>query len=204
MTARAQEIVLVRHGETEWSSTGRHTGRTDLELTSTGRRQAAQLGSMLADRAFALVLSSPLTRARETYVLSGLAKPVEFDDDLLEWEYGVYEGRRTAEIRTEIPGWSVWTHPLPQGESVDAVGERADRIVQRCLHAPGDVALFAHGHVLRILAARWLGLPADVGRHLALDTATISTLSYEREERVISRWNERCHLAETAPDHRIA
>jgi len=194
MQPKPQEVVLVRHGETEWSRTGRHTGRTDVALTELGRRQADQLAGMLEGRAFELVMSSPLVRARETYERAGIAAAAEITSDLLEWDYGTYEGVSTPETRLEIPVWSVWTHPIVDGETVEAVGDRADSVIGRVVHTTGDVVLFAHGHFLRILAVRWLGLPADAGRHLALNTATISTLGYEREHRVIRRWNEGCHL----------
>ena len=194
MPSDRSEIVLVRHGETEWSRSGQHTGRTDIALTDLGRRQADQLAGMLAGRSFELAMTSPLVRARETYERSGIAAVAEFSSDLLEWDYGVYEGVSTPETRLEIPDWSVWTHPIIGGETVEAVGVRADSIIGRLLDADGDVVLFAHGHFLRILAARWLGLPADAGGHLALNTATVSTLGFERERRVIRRWNEGCHL----------
>ncbi len=194
MQSKQPELILVRHGETEWSRTGRHTGRTDVELTEIGRRQADELGGMLDDRTFELVMSSPLLRARKTYERAGLTGTAEFSDDLLEWDYGVYEGVSTRETRLTIPEWSVWTHPIFEGESVEAVGGRADAVITRVLGTTGDVVLFAHGHFLRILAARWMGLPADAGRKLALNTATISTLGFERENRVIRRWNEGCHL----------
>jgi len=194
MESTNREVVLVRHGETEWSQSGRHTGRTDIPLTSTGRLQADQLATMLDGREFALVMSSPLARASETLDRAELNTPAEFTDDLLEWDYGDYEGITTSQTRETIPDWSVWTHPIIGGEPVESVGERADKIIERALAAPGDTVLFAHGHMLRILAARWLGLPADAGRHLALNTATISTLGFEHENHVIRRWNEGCHL----------
>lgn len=188
------EVVLVRHGETEWSKSGKHTGRTDIGLTETGERQADQLGGMLHGRSFALSLVSPLIRAQDTHDRAHLAKPAEVDADLLEWDYGVYEGITTAQTREEIPEWTVWTHPIIDGESVDEVGVRADRIIARALEADGDTVLFAHGHFLRILGARWLGMPAVMGQRLALNTATVSTLGYERDTRVLRRWNEGCHL----------
>jgi probable phosphoglycerate mutase len=194
MSSKTLDVVLVRHGETEWSRTGRHTGRTDIALTELGRRQADQLAGMLAGRTFELAMSSPLIRARETYERAGISTDAEINSDLLEWDYGVYEGVSTPETQLEIPDWSVWTHPIIGGEAVDAVGDRADSVIGRVLHASGDVVLFAHGHFLRILAARWLGLPAEAGRHLALNTATVSTLGFERESHVIRRWNEGCHL----------
>lgn len=188
------EVVLVRHGETEWSKSGKHTGRTDIGLTDLGERQADQLGDMLATRKFALALTSPLIRARHTHDRAKLAQAAEIADDLMEWDYGVYEGITTAQTREEIPEWTVWTHPIIDGESVDEVGDRADRIIARARAADGDTVLFAHGHFLRILGARWVGMPAAAGQRLALNTATISTLGFERDTPVIRRWNEGCHL----------
>jgi broad specificity phosphatase PhoE len=199
MTDLSHEVVLVRHGQTEWSVSGKHTGRTDIPLTDLGRRQADSLGGMLGGAEFALVLSSPLIRAWETMDRAGYATGGVATDDLLEWDYGAYEGRRTADTRAEIPGWSVWTHPIVDGESFEDVGERADRAIAGALSAGGPVAMFAHGHVLRILAARWMGLPAIAGRSLRLDTATVSTLGWERENRVIRHWNEACHLRSMDP-----
>jgi len=188
------ELVLVRHGETEWSSTGRHTGRTDIGLTAQGRSQADQIAAKLGGRTFAQVWTSPLVRALETCERAGLSTTAQTLDDLMEWDYGEYEGTTTAEVRVDVPAWSVWTHPIIGGESVNEVGDRADAILDRALRADGDLCLFAHGHFLRILAARWLGLPADAGRLLALDTATVSTLGFERETHVVRTWNEGCHL----------
>lgn len=190
------ELWLVRHGETEWSRSGRHTGRTDIPLTPRGEQQAKVLGRRLAGRNFALVLTSPLGRARETCRLAGYAEVARPDPDLMEWDYGAYEGRTSADIRREVAGWSIWTGGARGGESADEVGARADRVIGRSLEAVGDVALFAHGHVLRILAVRWLGLPAASGRYLALDTASLSALGHEHEQRVIRWWNERCDLVE--------
>ena len=186
----AREIWLIRHGDTEWSKSGAHTGRTDIPLTENGRLQAAELGKYLAGRQFGIVLSSPLRRARDTCELSGMA-PVEEMDDLKEWDYGDYEGRTTREIRQERPDWSLWEDGVPNGESIDHVGARADCVIERVLPAEGDVALFAHGHILRILAARWLGRPPADGRQLALGTASLSTLGFERETRVVLLWNFR-------------
>jgi len=191
------ELILVRHGQTEWSADGRHTGRTDVPLTDIGRRQADALGQMLGGVRLAVVLSSPLTRAWETMERAGFSG--EASDDLLEWDYGTYEGKRTVDIRRSFPGWSVWTHEIVGGETVDQVGDRADRVIERVLDAEGPAAAFAHGHVLRILAARWMGLPAVAGRLLRLDTATVSTLGWERENRVIRYWNESCHLRSMDP-----
>ena len=183
-------IWLVRHGETEWSKSGRHTGRTDIPLTATGQQQGEALGRHLAGRQFALVLTSPLERARETCRLAGFDAVAQVSDDLLEWNYGIYEGRTTAAVRAEQPGWSIWTTPIPQGETVEQVGERARRVIERAEAVTGDVALFAHAHVLRILAACWIGLPPIHGRSLALDSASLSILGYERETRVIQVWNQ--------------
>jgi broad specificity phosphatase PhoE len=191
-TSTRNEIVLVRHGETEWSRSGQHTGRTDLPLTENGRLQAAQLGKMLRGRDFVLAMSSPLARAVETSQRSGINTHVEISKDLLEWDYGIYEGLTTAEIQRSIPGWSVWTHSIIGGESAETVGARADLVIDRALAAPGDTVLFSHGHLLRILAARWLSLPARDGSLFALDTATVSTLGFERENRVIDHWNKSC------------
>jgi|SRR5438034_2853011 len=192
MAERKHQLVLVRHGETEWSASGRHTGRTDVPLTQEGRRQAEALGACLEGRTFALVLASPLSRAMETCRLSGLEGQAEPRDDLMEWDYGEYEGRTTADIRTERPAWSLWMDGVPGGEIAERVGRRADRVIAEARAAPGDVALFAHGHILRVVTARWLDLPPDRGRSFALETATISVLGYERETPVITRWNVPC------------
>jgi broad specificity phosphatase PhoE len=187
-------IVLVRHGATEWSVAGKHTGRTDVPLTDDGRRDADRLRERLAGRPFALVLSSPLARARETAERAGLGDRAQIDDDLREFDYGEYEGRTTPEIREERPGWSVWRDGAPGGETAEQVGVRADRVIARALAAGGDVALFAHGHLLRILAARWIGLAATYGGHLALSTGALCQLGFERERRAIWRWNDTSHL----------
>lgn len=198
-TSARHEVVLVRHGQTEWSASGRHTGRTDVPLTELGLRQAEALGAMLGGVEFARVLSSPLARAWETMKRAGFPGGTA-TPDLMEWDYGIYEGRTTKDIREEIPGWSVWTHPILDGESVDEVGARVDRVIASTADANGPVAIFAHGHSLRILAARWIGLPARAGRNLRLDTATVSTLGWERENPVIRQWNEACHLRSMDPD----
>jgi broad specificity phosphatase PhoE len=196
--ARAQrvrlklELWLIRHGETEWSRSGAHTGRTDLPLTDAGRERAAAIGRCLDGRRFALVLTSPLQRARETCRLAGYGDDAVVEPDLREWDYGDYEGRTTADIRKERPGWSLWTDGVPNGETIEQVASRADSVMERALRAGGDVALFAHGHILRILAARWLELPPTAGRLFALSTASLSTLGFERETRVIARWNLEC------------
>lgn len=187
-------VVLVRHGETEWSASGKHTSYTDVPLTESGRRDAERIGARLAGRRFALVLASPRERARETAALAGFGGAVEVDENLVEVDYGEYEGRTTPEIRTERPGWSVWTDDSPGGETVDQVGERADRVIERVLAVDGDVAVFAHGHLLRILAARWIELPAVYGGNLLLHTGSVSELGFERERRAIVLWNDTHHL----------
>jgi len=183
------EIVLARHGETEWSRDGRHTGRTDIPLTDEGRRQAELLRGALAEWSFSKVLSSPLERARETCRLGGLDARAETTDDLLEWDYGDYEGITTAQIRERRPDWNLWRDGCPNGEDAASVGARVDRVIAAVEGADGAVALFAHGHVLRVLAARWLGLGPESGALLALGTGTLSVLGYERETRVVRRWN---------------
>jgi probable phosphoglycerate mutase len=191
----AHEIWLIRHGETEWSASGQHTGRTDIPLTETGRRQAAALGRHLGGRRFALVLVSPLGRARETCRLAGYGDQAQVTDDLLEWHYGPWEGRTTKEIRAERPGWLIWTADMTGGETLDQVGVRVRRVIDRAAAAGGDVGLFAHGHVLRILAACWIGLEPAAARLLALGTAAVSVLGYEHENRVIREWNRDWRLA---------
>jgi broad specificity phosphatase PhoE len=183
------EIVLARHGETEWSRDRRHTGRTDIPLTENGRRQAAILGDALAGRSFARVLSSPLSRALDTCREAGLGDQAELTADLCEWDYGEYEGITTAEIRTGRPGWNLWRDGCPGGEAAPDVGRRVDRVVDSLAGLEGDAAVFAHGHVLRVLTARWLGLGPEKGALFKLDTGTLSVLGYERETRAITRWN---------------
>jgi probable phosphoglycerate mutase len=183
------ELVLVRHGETEWSRTGRHTSRTDLPLTVEGERQAELLAAALAGRRFARVLTSPMQRATETCRLAGLGDVAEERSELLEWDYGEYEGVTTDEIRRERPGWTVWRDDCPGGESAAGVGARVDALLAELRDAEGDVALFAHGHVLRVLGARWIGLPAEAGALIALSTATVSVLGHERETAVVRLWN---------------
>ena len=184
------ELILVRHDETEWSRERRHTGRTDVALTDHGRAQARHIAAAVESFHFTRSYASPLSRALETARLVGLDPDIE--PDLLEWDYGRYEGITTAEIRETDPGWSVWTHPVLDGESIDEVGARVDRLLHRLLELDGDIALVAHAHVLRVLGARWLGLDAVEGRRFALDTATISILGWERENRVVLRWNDPC------------
>ena len=216
------ELWLIRHGETEWSAEGRHTGRTDLPLTEHGRERAAALGKYLAGTKFAAVLCSPMRRARETCEIAGFGAQAVVDDNLCEWDYGVYEGKTTQEIQAEIPGWSVWKDPIVGGETVEHVGERADAVIAHALAASAvggprsqsrdpstgsgqamghpssvadgsdgvvKVALFGHAHILRILAARWVGLEARGGELFALETGSLSVLGWERETRVILRWN---------------
>jgi probable phosphoglycerate mutase len=183
------EIWLIRHGETEWSLSGAHTGRTDIPLTPAGERHAEEIGRYLAGRPFALVLTSPLQRARETCRLAGYGGVARMEPDLREWDYGAYEGRTSAQIQENVPGWTIWTSPVPQGETIQQVAARARRVIERASNAAGDVAFFGHGHLLRVLTACWLGLPPDAGRLFALGTASIGVLSYERETRVIARWN---------------
>jgi broad specificity phosphatase PhoE len=182
-------IVLVRHGETEWSRDKRHTGRSDVPLTQPGREQALYAGRRLAARSFALILVSPLSRARDTLELTGLAGPVDVDENLVEWDYGEYEGRTTEDIRAERPGWEIWFDGTPGGEPLASLGARADRVIDRVLGVEGDVAIVGHGHMLRVLGARWIGLEPIGGAYLALDTAAICELGFERERRVIWTWN---------------
>ena len=190
-----RQVWLVRHGETEWAKTGQHTGRTDIPLTEVGREQALALGRRIAAHPFALVLTSPLSRAAETATLAGFPD-AEPDPDLQEWDYGALEGRTSADIRDEFPDWTIWTGPWPDAETVDDVGRRADRVLARCLDpsVEGDALLFAHGHVLRILAARWLRLPPTGGSLFALGTATIGILGWDRANPVIETWNDAGHL----------
>jgi broad specificity phosphatase PhoE len=183
------ELVLARHGETEWSRDGRHTGRTGIPLTENGRRQAELLRDKLAEWDFVRVLSSPLSRALETCRLAGFGDAVTTTEDLLEWDYGEYEGITTAEIRETRPDWNLWRDGCPGGEIAADVGARVDRVIAELSGLDGPAALFAHGHVLRVLAARWLGLGSENGALLALGTGTLSVLGYERETRVIRRWN---------------
>jgi len=181
---------LVRHGETEWARLGKHTGLTDIPLTELGREQAVAVGARLTGRPFALVLSSPLSRALDTARLAGFANRVQTSDDLLEWDYGADEGRTTAEIRVERPGWSIWGEGPEDGETIYHVGTRVDRVIALAREQAGDVLVFAHGHVLRVLAARWLDQPPSEGHLFALSTATLSILGWEREQAVIERWND--------------
>jgi broad specificity phosphatase PhoE len=185
-------LWLVRHGETEWSRSGQHTSRTDIPLTELGRRQAAGVARKLGGHEFALVLSSPKVRALETARLAGFGDRVETTDDLLEWDYGEDEGRTTPEIRTDRPGWTIWTDGPLGGETAGEVAARVDRVIGRVREAEDDVLVFAHGHILRVLTARWIGEPPAAGRYLELGTATASVLGWERETPTIERWNEAC------------
>jgi probable phosphoglycerate mutase len=181
------EVWLVRHAQTEWSRDGRHTGRTDIPLTDDGRERARALRDRIAGHEFALVLSSPLQRARETARLAGLEPQPR--DDLLEFDYGDYEGLTTPHIRETRPDWYLWRDGAPNGETADDVGRRVDRVIEEALAADGDVALVAHGHVLRALGARWVQQPASFGGRLFLDTGSVSILGFEREVRVLRHWN---------------
>ena len=185
----SQLVCLVRHGETAWSVTGQHTGITDLPLTENGERVARLLAPVLAGRSFALVLTSPLQRARRTCALAGLSGSAVVDDDLVEWNYGRYEGLTPKQIRARTPGWMIFTDGCPDGESPAQIGARADRVIARVRTVDGVVALFAHGHIFRVLVARWLGLPVAAGAHFLLDTATLCVLSYYRGIPAVKRWN---------------
>jgi probable phosphoglycerate mutase len=185
-------LWLMRHGETEWSLSGQHTSRTDIPLTEHGRRRAEELRDYLKGTKFDAVFVSPMKRARETCAIAGFADQAVVDDNLKEWDYGVYEGKTTAQIRAEVPGWSVWKDPIIGGETAEHVGERADAVIARALEAApsgGKVALFAHAHILRILAARWVVLEAREGAIFALGTGSVSVVGWERETRVIQSWN---------------
>ena len=189
------QLWLVRHGETEWSASGKHTSVTDVSLTERGRERAAELGRFLAETEFCAVFRSPMARARETCEIAGFGARAVVDDDLCEWNYGVYEGRTTREIQAEIPGWSVWKDAIVGGESLEEVGARADRMIAKAVAAADgmggacNIALFGHAHILRILAARWVGLSPSGGAVLALSTGSVSVLGWERETRVVQLWN---------------
>ena len=210
MSVTPSRVFLLRHGETEWSITRRHTGRTDIPLTDEGRRQAERLGAPLSRERFALVLVSPLKRALETARLAGFAtgetgsatgqtgfatgenssSPAEIEPDLVEWDYGAYDGLTATDIRRERPGWTPWEGGYPGGETLDDLAARADRVLARLRPVDGDVALFAHGHILRVITARWLEQPAVMGARYYLATGTLSVLGWERETSVIDRWND--------------
>jgi len=192
------EVYLARHGETAWTLTGQHTGRTDIPLTARGEWQARSLAQRLAEAMFARVLTSPLARALQTCELAGFGSQAETDADLQEWDYGQYEGRRTADIRQERPGWDLFRDGCPGGESVAAVGARADRVIARLRAVDGHVLLFSHGHFLCVLAARWLGLSAGDARYFVLSTGALSILGYEhtRDEPALRLWNDARHVVE--------
>lgn len=183
------EVWIARHGETDWSASGKHTGHTDIPLNDNGRVAAGTLAKVLAGQHFDLVLTSPLHRARDTCELAGFGDRAEVEPDLREWDYGDYEGITTDEIRETRPGWTVFRDGCPGGETLAEVGARADRIIERVRSVEGRVLLFGHGHSLRILTARWIELAPQGGSRLALETATVSVLGWERETAVISRWN---------------
>jgi broad specificity phosphatase PhoE len=189
-------VYLARHGETSWSLSGQHTGRTDLPLTERGERNARALGKRLQGLTFARVLTSPLQRALRTCELAGFGAAAEIDPDLVEWDYGQYEGRRTADIHAELPGWQLFRDGCPGGESPEQVGARADRVIERVRAVRGDVLLFSSGHFLRALASRWLGLEAAGGQYFLLGTASLSALGYEHNlaEPAIRLWNEARHV----------
>lgn len=182
-------LVLVRHGDTEWSENGRHTSRTDLPLLPSGVERARSLGPALGAFGFARVLSSPLQRARRTAELAGFGDRVELVPELTEWDYGDYEGLTSDEIRRDRPGWQLWTDGAPGGESPAQVAARADQVIADAVRAAGDVLIFAHGHILRVLAARWIDDSASAGSSFRLDPATISVLAHEHDHRVVGRWN---------------
>ena len=183
------DVVLVRHGETEWSLSGQHTGTSDIPLTERGCEEARLLAPLLAGAGFALVLSSPLRRARHTCALAGLGDRMEIDPDLIEWNYGEYEGLTAKQIERIAPGWMVFTNGCPGGESPEQVGTRVDRLICRIQTVAGRVALFAHGHLFRVFVARWIGLPPSEGRHFLLNTSTVSVLGHYRGTPAVKRWN---------------
>ncbi len=182
-------IVVIRHGETEWSLAGRHTSRTDLPVTEAGRRRAAALAGRLTGWSFSLVLTSPMRRAIETCRLAGLGAGAQICEDLREWDYGDYEGLTTAQIRERNPDWWLWRDGCPGGESPEQVGARADRALERLRASDGDAVAFAHGHILRVVASRWIGMAPAAGARFALNAGAISVLGYERETEVLQRWN---------------
>jgi len=183
------EVVLVRHGETEWTLSGQHTGRTDIPLTERGRKQARLLEPLLSTADFALVLSSPLQRARETCELAGLGSRMEIEPDLMEWDYGEYEGITSKQIKRTAPNWMVFTDGCPGGETPAQVGARVDRLIHRIRPVAGRVALFAHGHLLRVFVARWISFPPSAGQHFLLDTSTVGVLGYYQGVPAVKRWN---------------
>jgi broad specificity phosphatase PhoE len=186
----SQEVWLIRHGATEWSVSGQHTGTTDLPLLPDGEQTARGLAQRLAGVEFVRVLTSPLQRARQTAELAGFGDHLEVVDDLREWDYGDYEGRTTEDIREQRPGWVLWTDGAPAGEVAAEVATRVDRVIADVRRADGNVAIFAHGHLLRVFGARWCDWPPEEGRRLALGTAAVSVLGYERETAVLIHWND--------------
>jgi broad specificity phosphatase PhoE len=190
VSSKSTQVVLVRHAETEWSLSGQHTGRIDIPLTERGRDVARRLAPALGEWDFDLVLTSPLERAAETCRLAGLGEQAQLREDLLEWDYGDYEGRTTPEIRSERPDWYLWRDGCPNGERASQVGERVDRVIAELVERAGVVAVFSHGHVLRVLAARWVKLAPEDGALFALSTGSLCVLGYERETRVLTRWND--------------
>ena len=184
-------LYVVRHGATEWSQSGQHTGRTDLPLLTEGEDQARATGALLANIDFSLVLCSPLQRAQRTCELAGLLDRAVIDTDLQEWDYGDYEGVTTATIRETVPGWTVWSGTCPNGETIEQVSKRADRVIERVRNESGNVIVFAHGHILRVLTARWCELDPVEGQRFILDPATLSILGWERETPAVRQWNSR-------------
>lgn len=189
MQTSTQQITVVRHGETEWSAAGRHTGRTDIALTEHGREEAAAVGGLLRGQQFDRVWTSPLRRAADTCALAGFGDRAEVYDDLVEWDYGAHEGQTRQEILADRPGWDVWTFGARDGESVAAMQARVDKVIARLLDAPGHTLIFAHGHLLRALAAAWIELPVIEGRRLLLDTAATGVLGWYHDRRALARWN---------------
>ncbi|MGN6168474.1 MAG: histidine phosphatase family protein [Solirubrobacteraceae bacterium] len=185
-----QRILLVRHGETEWSASGQHTSRTDLPLVEVGREQARALAPALRNRKFTSVLSSPLKRAMETCELTGFGDVVQVREELREWDYGEYEGLTTSQIREQRPDWNLWRDGCPDGESPDQVSARAGRLLASLAEVDGEVIVFAHGHILRVLSARWLEMPVSAGARLVLSAGALCVLGHERETRALERWNE--------------
>ena len=196
MKPRSPVLVLVRHGDTAWSRSGQHTGRTDIPLLEEGRRMATELREPLRAWDFAAVWTSPLSRASETCALAGYGGVAQMRADLMEWDYGTFEGKTKAEIRATSPNWTLWTDGVPCGESARDVGARADRLIAEARSVEGNVLLFAHGHLLRVLAARWLGLPPTEGRLFTLGTASISMLGLDSDgdQQVLQLWNDTTHL----------
>src|SRR5262245_56061818 len=186
---RSHRVFLIRHGETEWTLTGQHTGLTDIPLTENGRRVAMRLAPIMRRLTFAVVLASPLARARQTCELAGLGERAEVDCDLMEWNYGEYEGLTTKQIREQAPGWVLFNEGCPGGEKPDEIGVRVDRVIEKVRSVQGNVALFAHGHVSRVFAARWIGLPVAAGSNLLLDTASVSVLTDYQGVPALKRWN---------------